>query len=51
MIFDAHCHAWRNWPYEDGVPGPQSYGSAEALLWEMDANGVDRAAVVWTVRA
>ncbi len=46
MIFDSHCHAWRNWPYDDRVPGVQSYGSAEALLWEMDANGIDRAAVV-----
>ena len=46
MIFDSHCHAWRNWPYEDGVPDAQSRGSAEALLWEMDANSVDRAAVV-----
>ncbi len=46
MIFDSHCHAWRRWPYDLAVPDPESRGSAEALLYEMDANGVDRAALV-----
>lgn len=46
MIFDAHCHAWRRWPYDLAVPDPETRGSAEALLWELDTNGVDRAAIV-----
>lgn len=46
MIIDAHCHAWRRWPYKPAVPDPDSRGRAEQLLWEMDRNGVDRAAVV-----
>lgn len=46
MIVDLHCHAWRRWPYDLAVPDPDSRGSVEALLYEMDANGVDHAAVV-----
>lgn len=46
MIFDSHCHAWRNWPYDPRVPDLHYKGSVDALLWEMDENGVDRAAVV-----
>lgn len=46
MIIDAHCHAWRHWPYEPAVPDPVSHGSVEALLYEMDAAGVDQATVV-----
>ncbi|HEY5319391.1 MAG TPA: amidohydrolase family protein [Galbitalea sp.] len=46
MLFDAHCHAWRRWPYDTGVPDPDSRGSIEALLYEMDTHGVERAAVV-----
>ena len=46
MIFDSHCHAWRRWPYDLAVPDPESRGSAEALLYEMDTHGVDRAAIV-----
>ena len=46
MMFDSHCHAWRTWPYDEGLPDRAHRGSAEALLWEMDANGVERAAVV-----
>lgn len=46
MIVDLHCHAWRRWPYDVGVPDPDSRGSIDALLYEMDANGVDHAAVV-----
>jgi predicted TIM-barrel fold metal-dependent hydrolase len=46
MIIDAHCHAWRSWPYEPPVPDPDSRGAVEQLLWEMDRNGVDQAAVV-----
>lgn len=45
-MFDAHCHAWRRWPYDTAVPDPDSRGSIESLLWEMDAAGVERAAVV-----
>lgn len=46
MIVDSHCHAWRYWPYEPPVPDPTSRGLVEQLLFEMDTNGVDRAAVV-----
>lgn len=46
MLFDAHCHAWRRWPYDTAVPDPDSRGSIETLLYEMDTHGVDRAAVV-----
>ncbi|PZF85328.1 amidohydrolase family protein [Jiangella anatolica] len=46
MIADSHCHAWRRWPYDARVPDPDHRGSVDALLYELDANGVDRAAVV-----
>lgn len=46
MLFDAHCHAWRRWPYDTAVPDADSHGSIEALLYEMDTHGVERAAVV-----
>lgn len=46
MIVDAHCHAWTHWPYQPPVPDPRSRGAVDQLLWEMDQNGVDRAAVV-----
>ena len=46
MIVDSHCHAWRRWPYQPPVPDPQSRGLVEQLLWQMDRNGVDQAAVV-----
>lgn len=46
MIVDSHCHAWRRWPYDLQVPDPESRGSLEALLYEMDSHGVDHATVV-----
>jgi L-fuconolactonase len=46
MIVDTHCHAWRRWPYDTSVPDPDTRGSIEALLYEMDHAGVDHAAVV-----
>ncbi|GAA3640043.1 amidohydrolase family protein [Microbacterium awajiense] len=46
MIVDAHCHAWRRWPYDCTVPDPETRGSIESLLYEMDTHGVDHAAVV-----
>lgn len=46
MIVDTHCHAWRRWPYDVSVPDPDSRGSIESLLYEMDTHGVDHAAVV-----
>jgi predicted TIM-barrel fold metal-dependent hydrolase len=46
MIIDAHCHAWRYWPYQPPVPDPTSRGTIEQLLFEMDQFGVDQAAVV-----
>jgi predicted TIM-barrel fold metal-dependent hydrolase len=48
MIFDSHCHAWRLWPYDADVPDIRYRGSVEALLWEMDKNDVERAAVICT---
>lgn len=45
-IVDAHCHAWRYWPYQPVVPDPTSRGLVEQLLFEMDQNGVSQAAVV-----
>ena len=46
MIVDSHCHAWRRWPYQPPVPDFESRGLVEQLLFEMDAAGVDQAAVV-----
>lgn len=46
MIIDAHCHAWRYWPYQPAVPDPTSRGAIEQLLFEMEQNGVDQAVVV-----
>ena len=46
MIADAHCHAWRRWPYATAVPDPDTRGSVEALLFEMDTHEVAHAAVV-----
>ncbi len=46
MIIDSHCHAWARWPYQPSVPDPESRGSVEQLIFEMDANGVDAALVV-----
>ncbi|HEX5418079.1 MAG TPA: amidohydrolase family protein [Chloroflexota bacterium] len=46
MIIDSHCHAWRYWPYRPEVPDPTGRGLVEQLLFEMDQNGVDQAAVV-----
>lgn len=45
-IFDSHCHAWAHWPYSSAVPDPESRGVVEQLLYEMDQNGVDEAAIV-----
>ncbi len=46
MIIDSHCHAWAAWPYQPPAPDPESRGRVEQLLYEMDANGIDRAAIV-----
>lgn len=46
MIVDAHVHAWKRWPYDAAVPDPATRGSADSLLHEMDAAGVERALVV-----
>lgn len=46
MIVDAHCHAWRHWPYQPAVPDPESRGRVEQLLFEMDSAGVDRAIII-----
>ncbi|HEU5315632.1 MAG TPA: amidohydrolase family protein [Chloroflexota bacterium] len=46
MIIDAHCHAWRYWPYRPLVPDPESRAVVEQLLFEMEQCGVERAAIV-----
>jgi L-fuconolactonase len=46
VIIDSHCHAWRRWPYDPPVPDPDTHGSVEQLLYEMDVNGVEKAALV-----
>lgn len=46
MIIDSHCHAWARWPYLPEVPDPETRGSIEMLLNQMDLNGVDRATIV-----
>jgi predicted TIM-barrel fold metal-dependent hydrolase len=46
VIVDAHCHAWRTWPYEPPVPDPASRPAVEQLLFEMDQCGVDKAVLV-----
>lgn len=46
MIIDSHCHAWRYWPYEPAVPDPESRGTIDQLIFEMDQNGVERAFLV-----
>lgn len=46
MIIDSHCHAWDIWPYQPRVPDPHTRASGDNLLYEMDANGVDRALIV-----
>jgi L-fuconolactonase len=45
-ILDSHCHAWRRWPYTPPVPDEDSRGTIDQLIYEMDANGVERALVV-----
>ncbi len=45
-MVDGHTHVWATWPYRPGVPDPHTRGSAENLLLELDANGVDHAVVV-----
>ena len=45
-IVDSHCHAWRVWPYQPAVPDPEHRGIVKQLLFEMDAAGVERAAIV-----
>ena len=45
-VVDAHCHAWRVWPYRPAVPDPASRGLVEQLLHEMDRAGVREAAIV-----
>ena len=46
MIIDAHCHVWRHWPYLPSVPDPESRGTVEQLLFEMDQQGVEQAVIV-----
>jgi L-fuconolactonase len=46
MIVDAHCHAWRYWPYSPPVPDPESRPVVDQLLFEMDQYGVAEAVVV-----
>ena len=46
MIFDSHCHAWQNWPYDPAVPDRDTRGSIKQLAFEMDSNSVDKALIV-----
>jgi L-fuconolactonase len=46
VIVDAHCHAWRYWPYEPPVPDPESRPAVEQLMFEMDQCGVAEAVLV-----
>ena len=60
MIIDSHCHIWKTWPFDtiepmvaypnskgiDTVPDPENKASVEQLIFEMDLNDVDQAAVV-----
>jgi predicted TIM-barrel fold metal-dependent hydrolase len=46
MIFDAHTHVWRRWPYQPPVPDPETRGIAGQLLYQMDRHEVDRAVVI-----
>ncbi len=46
LIIDSHCHSWAFWPYLPKVPDPETRGSAEMLIDQMDLNGVDRATIV-----
>ncbi|MCA1644247.1 MAG: amidohydrolase [Chloroflexi bacterium] len=46
MIVDAHCHAWRLWPYEPPAPDPNSRSVVEQLLFEMDQCGIAQAVLV-----
>lgn len=55
MIVDTHVHVWEvppKYPVGPTAPGWKSYpdeaGTAEELLAEMDANGVDRTVLVQT---
>jgi predicted TIM-barrel fold metal-dependent hydrolase len=45
-ILDCHCHAWERWPYLPPVPDEDTRGAVELLLFEMDQNGVEQAAIV-----
>jgi predicted TIM-barrel fold metal-dependent hydrolase len=45
-ILDCHCHAWERWPYLPAVPDEDTRGSVELLLFELDSNGVEQAAIV-----
>lgn len=45
-IIDAHCHAWRHWPYQPPVPDPTSRANADRLLWEMDQSVVASAILI-----
>lgn len=46
MIIDSHCHAWSYWPYQPAVPDPESRGTIQQLLHEMQLNQVGQALVV-----
>lgn len=46
MVIDSHCHAWTYWPYDPPVPDPESRGTIEQLIDQMDRNGVQQATIV-----
>ena len=46
VIIDSHTHAWPRWPYQPSVPDPESRGTIEQLINEMDLHGVDKAVLI-----
>lgn len=46
LIIDSHCHAWKHWPYLPEVPDPETRGSVEMLINQMELNGVSAATIV-----
>lgn len=46
MIVDAHCHAWRTWPYEKYLPAGGPVVGLRGIRHEMMANSVGHALIV-----
>lgn len=46
LIIDAHCHAWDYWPYEPSVSDPETHGSVEQLIDQMNLWNIEQATIV-----